>query len=145
MQARAVLAAKADSRAEELGFSKVLREPALFVLSVLLLFSFSLFPRGYMPVRTTGGFTIVLCSAADLETRSVDADGANRPRQHIGSVNCDIAGAPAAAVLDAPVDLRFPLPALLPTLLWPISVIEIVFRSLFDPNAPPTAPPLLIL
>ena len=143
MRGRAGSTAKAGTSTEELSFSLVLREPALFVLAALLLLSYSLFPRGYMPARTVDGATIVLCSAVGLDARSVDSDGDSRPRRHIGSVKCDIAGGPTAAVLDTPMRLAAPAPILAATPLWPVSAASILFRSLFDPNAPPTAPPLL--
>lgn len=133
--ARSATAYPSDQRA--------LREPALFILAILLMFSFSMFPRGFMPARTASGFTIVLCSAAGLQAKAVDAP-AQSPRRHIGSEKCDMVGA-AAAVL--PQALVFPAPpAGLGTLsLWSVRSFALRFRSVFDPNAPPTAPPLLTL
>ena len=122
---------------------RLLREPALFVLAILLMFSFSMFPRGFMPARTASGFTIVLCSAAGLQSKAVDAP-AQAPRRHIGSEKCDMVGAPAAVL---PPHMAFPAPMAGPAILslWSVRSFQLLFRSVFDPNAPPTAPPLLTL
>lgn len=126
------------------GAERVLREPALFVLAILLMFSFSMFPRGYMPARTAaGGFTIILCSASGLAAKAVDGP-VQPPRRHVGSETCDMIGAPAAVL---PPTVAFPAPLAGPGLLtsWSVRSFALRFRSAFDPNAPPTAPPLLAL
>lgn len=123
--------------------ARVLREPALFILSILLMISFSMFPRGFMPARTASGFTIVLCSASGLQPKSVDAP-AQAPRRHIGSEKCDMVGA-AAAVLPPALVLPAPPVGLGVLSLWSVRLFELRFRSAFDPNAPPTAPPLLTI
>ena len=123
---------------------RVLREPALFVLAILLMISFSMFPRGFMPARTaSGGFTIVLCSASGLKAKTVDVP-AQTPRRHIGSTNCDVVGA-AAAVLPPALGLPSPPTGLGLLSLWSVRAFLLGFTSAFDPNAPPTAPPLLTL
>jgi hypothetical protein len=102
--------------------------------------SFALFPRGYMPVRTTHGFTITLCSAAGLVTRLADGP-AEAPRRHVGSEKCDLVGAGAAIL---PQSTLFVTPFLAPAAmsLWSVRHFALRFRSAFDPNAPPTAPPI---
>jgi hypothetical protein len=119
----------------------VLREPALFVLAIILMLSFSLFPKGYMPARTASGYTIVLCTAAGLSYKSVDAP--QKPRHHIGSERCDLIS--AAAVLPPTTILPAPPETLSELSLWSVRAFTLRFRAVFDPNAPPTAPPLRML
>lgn len=142
MQAGAQLAI-AKASAAEVDTVRVLREPALFVLAILLMVSFSMFPRGFMPARTASGFTIVLCSAAGLQAKQIGSP-AQPPRRHIGSEKCDMVGAPAA-VLPPPMVFPAPMVGLTTLTLWSVRSFELQFRSVFDPNAPPTAPPLLTL
>jgi len=133
--------ANARSAIAHPGAQRALREPALFILAMILMASFSLFPRGYMPARTATGFTIVLCSASGLKSKTADAP-AQTPRRHIGSEKCDMVGA-AAAVLPPALILPAPTVGLGALTLWSVRAFELQFRSVFDPNAPPTAPPLL--
>ena len=141
MQANAQMAIAKASTAE-CKAARVLNEPALFILSILLMVSFSVFPRGYMPARTASGFTIVLCSGFGLKSKAVDAP-AETPRRHIGSEKCDMVG--AAAILPPPAAFIPPVAAPVALSLWSVRSFAIRFLSAFDPNAPPTAPPLLTI
>ena len=110
---------------------------------MIVMLSFSLFPRGFMPARTaSGGFTIVLCSASGLTYTAADAP-AEAPRRHIGSQKCDLVG--AAAVMPPAVALQAPLVMPLALSQWSVRAFALRFVGVFDPNAPPTAPPLLTL
>ena len=111
-------------------------------LAVALMVLGSLFPRGYMPVNSGHSIVIALCSSAGSKTVTLDFGG-KLPDHHTGSNCCD-------GLL--PVLPQVPefvgLPALLYGTLAPILPPDWFATPLlaaFDPNAPPQAPPFLLI
>jgi hypothetical protein len=114
----------------------------LLAFSLWLMLAGSLFPPGYMPVGRADSVTIVLCSASGPRTVTLDLDRNSVPNQHSGSTSCDRVAALGAVLpeppsIPEPVSYAEPLPEPPPSRIWQ------PFRSAFDPNAPPQAPPLL--
>lgn len=114
----------------------------LLAFSLWLMLAGSLFPPGYMPVARGDTVTITLCSASGPKQVTLDLGRDSAPSQHSGSSNCDRIAAAGALIPEAPriaEPVSYPLvpSERPPERLWQ------PFRSAFDPNAPPHAPPLL--
>jgi hypothetical protein len=112
---------------------------SLFVALAFVLLG-SVFPRGYMPIHNGDRIIIALCSGGEAKSVSLDLGKKDASPRHAGSAYCQ-GLLPAAAVLpEFPPIARVTFdPAT--GIFLPRARLTVPAATVFDPNAPPQAPP----
>jgi hypothetical protein len=100
----------------------------------------SVFPRGYMPLHNGNRIIIALCSGGEAKSVSLDLGKKDDLSRHAGSAYCQ-GLLPAATVLPGFPPIAHVTFDPAPRIFLPRARSAVSTITVFDPNAPPQAPP----